>query len=268
MHCCFPSLKHKRQQCIRAEPCRFLLQCRCLGIALQRVGKRPSAQVFSPSSHFAASSTHALSSLSGPSRYCADASRSRALAIALHARFNQTCFCTAMSFTLTGIAAGSNCTVAAPRLVVSPSGSPDRHCVAQQPGPAVQLASLPPARLLLAPNPNPLPRSLFCSNTMRRRWAAQANQRQAQSASNAAPGHSAQPCIDLSTQVTESASLAPALPDTLDYGDASQGTEDFGDIAPTQLGLTLHLCVFHGRRGACAACTAFSQRRAALPGRV
>ena len=70
---------------------------------------------------------------------------------------------------------------------------------------------------------------------MRRRWAAQANQRQAQSAGNAAPGHSAQPCIDLSTQVTESASLAPALPDTLEYGDASLSTDNFGDIAPTQL---------------------------------
>ncbi|CAE7226836.1 unnamed protein product, partial [Symbiodinium microadriaticum] len=71
--------------------------------------------------------------------------------------------------------------------------------------------------------------------TARRRWAAQANQRQAQFSGNAAPAPPAQPCIDLSSQVTDSASLADAPPATLDYGDASPGADPFGDIAPTQL---------------------------------
>ena len=70
---------------------------------------------------------------------------------------------------------------------------------------------------------------------MRRRWAAQANQRQAQLSGNAASSHSAQPCIDLSSQATDPASLASAPPATFDYGDASPGTDPFGDIAPTQL---------------------------------
>ena len=74
---------------------------------------------------------------------------------------------------------------------------------------------------------------------MRRRWAAQANQRQAQLSGSAASSPSAPPCIDLSTQAQEIAPLADPPPDTLDYsfasGDASRDTDPFRDIAPTQL---------------------------------
>ena len=70
---------------------------------------------------------------------------------------------------------------------------------------------------------------------MRRRWAAQASQRQAESSAAAAPSLPAPPCIDLSTQNADPAWLPPSLPDTLDYGDASPATNHCADIAPTQL---------------------------------
>ena len=52
---------------------------------------------------------------------------------------------------------------------------------------------------------------------------------------HAAPAPSAQPCIDLSSQATDPASVTIAPPATLDYGDASPSTDPFRDIAPTQL---------------------------------
>ena len=105
------------------------------------------------------------------------------------------------------------------------------------PGPAVLLCSLLSALAAKhAPAPKPsAPAAIFCSNAMRRRWAAQASQRQAQSSGNVVPNLPAPPCIDLSSQAADSASLAPALPATLDYGDASPGSDPRCEIAPTQL---------------------------------
>ncbi|CAE7752054.1 unnamed protein product, partial [Symbiodinium microadriaticum] len=70
---------------------------------------------------------------------------------------------------------------------------------------------------------------------MRRRWAAQASQRHTQPLDHAAPAPPAQPCIDLSSQATDPASVTIAPPATLDYGDASPSTDAFRDVAPTQL---------------------------------
>ena len=70
---------------------------------------------------------------------------------------------------------------------------------------------------------------------MRRRWAAQASQRQAESSAAAVSSLADPPCIDLSTQAADPAWPPPALPDTLDYGDASPASNHGADIAPTQL---------------------------------
>ena len=70
---------------------------------------------------------------------------------------------------------------------------------------------------------------------MRRRWAAQASQRQTESSAPAVSSLPAPPCIDLSTQTADPAWPTPALPDTLDYGDASPASNRGADIAPTQL---------------------------------
>ena len=70
---------------------------------------------------------------------------------------------------------------------------------------------------------------------MRRRWAAQATQRQAESSAAAVSSLPAPPCIDLSTQTADPIGLPPAFPDALDYGDASPASHHGADIAPTQL---------------------------------
>ena len=71
---------------------------------------------------------------------------------------------------------------------------------------------------------------------MRRRWAEQATQRQAQLSGTAGPSLNASPCIDLSSQAADSASLADELPETLDYEDiATPRPDPPGEVGPTQL---------------------------------
>ncbi|OLP88350.1 hypothetical protein AK812_SmicGene30345 [Symbiodinium microadriaticum] len=94
---------------------------------------------------------------------------------------------------------------------------------------------------------------------MRRRWAEQATQRQAQLSGTAGPSLNASPCIDLSSQAADSASLADELPETLDYEDiATPRPDPPGEVLalqPTWEGFTGlpedlkdHFCLQFGQR--------------------